>query len=150
MTEVATTLTLSAAVVAGLAGSGHCIAMCGGLAGALGMRAGATSSGDQSKFWNASIHHLGRLGGYSLAGLLCGQFGAALQSALDLSRLSVMLRVASGLLIVLVALRILVGWNVLGGLERAGARIWRGLQPLARYAARGGNRKRGFGRRRSW
>ena len=31
-------LRLGAALVAGLAGSGHCLAMCGGIAGALAMR----------------------------------------------------------------------------------------------------------------
>jgi sulfite exporter TauE/SafE len=33
-----TTLDLGAALVAGLAASGHCAAMCGGVAGALAMR----------------------------------------------------------------------------------------------------------------
>ena len=35
------TVSLGAALVAGLAGSGHCLAMCGGVAGALAMRGNA-------------------------------------------------------------------------------------------------------------
>jgi hypothetical protein len=139
---MASSITLSAAVLAGVAGSGHCLAMCGGLAGALGMRARARAADGRSTLRNAGIYHLGRLGGYALAGGLCGVFGAALRSALDLSSLTVALRVASGALIVLVGLRVLVGWNALRGLERAGAHFWRRLQPLARYAAQSDTRGR--------
>jgi sulfite exporter TauE/SafE len=35
MTDIAQALTLSAALMAGVAGSAHCLLMCGGLAGAL-------------------------------------------------------------------------------------------------------------------
>ena len=38
-------ITLAAAFAAGLAGSAHCFAMCGGFAGALGLRARATTAG---------------------------------------------------------------------------------------------------------
>ena len=37
-------LSLWAALVAGLAGSGHCLAMCGCIAGALAMRGNATGA----------------------------------------------------------------------------------------------------------
>lgn len=128
-------ISLWAALIAGLSGSAHCFAMCGGLAGALGMRARATSSG-RSAGMNALAYHVGRIGGYMLAGALCGTFGAGLQSALNLARLSVGLRIASGILLMLVAARILFAWNLLAWLDGLGARFWRRLQPAAHRAAR--------------
>ena len=128
-------ISLWAALIAGLSGSAHCFAMCGGLAGALGMRARATSSGRSAGF-NALAYHVGRIGGYMLAGALCGAFGAGLQSALDLARLSVGLRIASGVLLMLVAARVLFAWNLLAWLDGLGARFWRRLQPAAHRAAR--------------
>jgi sulfite exporter TauE/SafE len=106
--------------------------MCGGLASALGMRARATAINPSGALRVAVIYQAGRLGGYTLAGLLCGLFGAALQRVLDLSSLIVPIRVASGVLLVLVALRILFAWNALRWLERLGANFWKQLQPLVR------------------
>lgn len=130
MADTADVISLSAAFLAGIAGSAHCFAMCGGLAGALGMRARATSTGAGSAFGNALSYHLGRLGGYALAGALCGLIGATLQAVLDLVRLGTALRIASGVLLMLIALRMLSPWNPLRWLETSGAKFWRRLQPF--------------------
>lgn len=131
---MADTITLTAALTAGLAGSGHCLAMCGGLAGALGMRARASATSTTAAIRNASLYQAGRLGGYTLAGALFGSFSAAFKSFLHLPELAMGLRVLSGMLLVLIAARILFTWNALAGLERLGANFWRRLQPLARHA----------------
>ncbi|HLS81356.1 MAG TPA: sulfite exporter TauE/SafE family protein [Steroidobacter sp.] len=131
-------VTLTAALLAGFAGSGHCLAMCGGLAGALGMRARAASHDTTGVLARAMLYHAGRLGGYAVAGALCGALGATLHAALDLARISIGLRLASGVLLILVAMRVLFAWNALAGLERLGARLWRTIQPLAGRAALGG------------
>jgi len=135
-------ISLWAALIAGLSGSAHCLAMCGGLAGALGMRARAAGGNAAGALSHALAYHFGRISGYALAGALCGAFGAALQAVLDLSRLSVALRVASGVLLMLVAIRILFAWNMLGWLDGLGARFWRHLQPAARQAASGTSKGR--------
>lgn len=134
-----TGITLSAALLSGLAGSGHCLAMCGGLAGALGMRARAGAGTRFGAVRSATLYHLGRLGGYALAGLLFGLLGAGLASVLDFGRLAATLRLAAGLLVVLIALRTLFSWNLLGGIEQVGARFWRTVQPLARHTTRAGD-----------
>lgn len=126
----ATAITLSAAFVAGVAGSAHCFAMCGGLASALGMRARAIATGPSSAFSNALSYHAGRLGGYAIAGALFGLAGATLQAALDLARVGAALRIASGVLLMLIALRMLSPWNPLRWLETLGAGFWRRLQPF--------------------
>lgn len=130
MASSADAISLSAAFVAGIAGSAHCFAMCGGLAGALGMRARATASSASSAFSNASSYHVGRLSGYALAGALCGVIGASLQAVLDLARIGTALRIASGVLLLLISLRMLSPWNPLRWLEALGAKFWRRLQPL--------------------
>jgi hypothetical protein len=43
------------------------------------------------------LHHVGRLGGYSMAGALSGLFGATLQSAIDLPLLATTARLAAAL-----------------------------------------------------
>src|SRR6185436_14166344 len=42
------------------------------------------------------------------------------------------LRIASGMLLLLIAARMLLNWNGLAPIERAGARVWRWIQPLTR------------------
>jgi sulfite exporter TauE/SafE len=133
---------LSAAFVAGVAGSTHCFAMCGGMSAALGMRSRATAVDARAAFVNASAYQLGRIGGYAIAGALFGFAGATLQSMFDLMRIGAALRIASGILLILIALRLLIRWNALGGVERLGARFWSKLQPLAQRAARSEGRGR--------
>ena len=128
MTDTANAISLSAAFVAGIAGSAHCFAMCGGLAGAFGMRARAANA--SGAFGNALSYHVGRLSGYTVAGAICGLLGATLQSVLDLARIGSWLRIASGVLLLLIALRMLSPWNPLHWLETLGAKFWRRLQPL--------------------
>lgn len=129
---------VSAAFIAGLAGSMHCLAMCGGMAGALGMRARAGSTSTGHVLAHSSLYQLGRVGGYAIAGAVCGFAGSMVQFVLDLARMGTGLRVAGGVLLIFLALRLLLRWNGLAPLERLGARFWSTLQPLARREARRG------------
>lgn len=133
MADAADVISLSAAFTAGIAGSAHCFAMCGGLAGAFGMR--VRSSATSSACANALPYHAGRLSGYAVAGAACGLLGATLQTLLDLARIGAWLRTASGVLLLLIAVRMLSPWNPLHWLETLGAKFWRGLQPLTRKTA---------------
>ena len=132
MTDAVNAISISAAFAAGVAGSAHCFAMCGGLAGAFGMRSRQTMTSTSNAFSKALPYHAGRLGGYVLAGAVCGLLGATLQSIVDLASIGAWLRTASGVLLLLIALRMLSPWNPLRWLEALGAKFWRGLQPLTR------------------
>ena len=132
----ASAISFSAAFVAGIAGSTHCFAMCGGMAGALGMRARTLATNPAGVFLNAATYQFGRICGYTIVGLIFGLAGATLQSTFDLMRIGAALRIASGVLLILIALRILIRWNPLVALERFGARFWSMLQPLTQRAAR--------------
>jgi len=135
MIDATATMSAPAALLAGLAGSAHCLTMCGGIASALGMRARATAINPAGTLRVALTYQAGRLSGYTLSGLLVGLFGETLQRVLNLSNLIVPIRVASGVLLVLVALRVLFSWNALRSLEHLGAQFWRHLQPLIRHTS---------------
>ena len=77
-------LSLGAALIAGLAGSGHCLAMCGGIAGALAMR-GSSEQGTPSRLALALAYNLARVASYTLAGALAGLLGRTLLRAVDVA-----------------------------------------------------------------
>lgn len=133
MTDITGVVTLSAAFMAGIAGSAHCVLMCGGLAGALSMRSRTVASA-RGAWRDAALYHIGRVGGYTTAGALFGLFGATLQSAVNLPLFATVARLAAGLLVMLAAVRVLFGLNALAWIERLGARFWKLVQPIARQA----------------
>lgn len=137
------TITLGAALVAGLAGSGHCLGMCGGIAGALAMR--GSTAGTQRSFGPrlalSLAYNVSRVASYAIAGALAGLLGRALLRAVDVAPLSLALRVLAGLVMIAAAGRLLFGWRLLDPLEAAGSSLWRRLAPGAGRGAR----RAGFG-----
>ena len=123
------TLNLGAALLAGLAASGHCAAMCGGIAGALAMR--DREAGTGTRVANVLAYNLSRVASYAVAGAIAGLLGAVLLRAVDVRPLSVAFRVLSGLIMVAVAGRLLFGWRLLDPLEAAGSGLWRRIAPMA-------------------
>jgi uncharacterized protein len=124
-----------AAFIAGLAGSAHCFGMCGGMAGALGMRARLGARSPAQGAARAVLYHVGRIGGYASIGALGGAFGHSAHWALDFTRFESLLRVVAGVLTLLVGIRLLSRWNAFAPLERLGAKLWIKLQPLTRRAS---------------
>lgn len=127
-------ISLAAAFVAGIAGSVHCLAMCGGISGALGMHARRRGLAPRRAIAHALCQQLGRIASYAAVGALCGAFAGALASLLDLNRLALAARVLAGLFLMALATRVLFAWRWFGAVERLGARAWRLLAPLAREA----------------
>jgi sulfite exporter TauE/SafE len=125
-------LTLVAALTAGLLGSGHCLGMCGGIAGALGASARTATASAAGAAWYALVFNLGRVCGYALIGALAGLLGGGLVSMADLPAWSATARGLTGLLMVMIGLQIAFRWSLLGFIERSGARFWARLAPLAR------------------
>ncbi len=117
---------LVAAALAGLLGGVHCAAMCGGIA--TGFSAMSRGGG----LTVALQANLGRVGGYVLAGALVGGFGGGLLQVARIDALALALRMATGLVLILVALRLLDRSGRLDVLGRPGTRAWRWLQPLQR------------------
>jgi uncharacterized protein len=136
MTPDPSALSLGAAFVAGLAASGHCIAMCGGIAGALAMRRPDASFGTKLSY--ALAYNLSRVTSYAVAGALAGLLGRTLLHAVDVKPLSIAFRVVAGLIMLAAAAKLLFGWRLLDPIESAGSGLWRRVAPFARMQGQAG------------
>ena len=122
-------LTLSAALLLGLAASAHCTVMCGGIASALGLATARDPQGRQRLDLLVG-YQLGRVLSYSLAGLLlAGAFGGLL-TLLDSETLRRTLRVISAAAFMFAALVALGSVRDRG--FGPGQRLWQRLAPLAK------------------
>ncbi|SEA31363.1 sulfite exporter TauE/SafE family protein [Microbulbifer marinus] len=112
---------IAAALAIGFLGSSHCIGMCGGIAGALGMAV----PGQKTAWLQLTSYSAGRLGSYTLMGAVAGALGAAALPTLT------PLRLLAGFMLIAMALYIAGVWRGLVWLEKGGAYLWRYLQPLS-------------------
>lgn len=112
---------VAAALAIGFLGSSHCIGMCGGIAGALGMAV----PGQKTAWGQLAGYSIGRVGSYTLMGALAGALGAAVLPALG------PLRLLAGFMLIAMALYIAGWWRGLVWLEKGGSYLWRYLQPLS-------------------
>ena len=106
-------LSPAAALVAGLAGSGHCLAMCGGIAGALALRDGGPQATPSSRLLLALAYNVARVASYTVAGALAGLLGGALLQTVNVAPLSIAFRVLAGAIMIAAAGRLLFGWRLL-------------------------------------
>ncbi len=118
-------LVLGAALLTGLLGGAHCVAMCGGI---------ATGFSVHSRGWLAALQpNLGRVTGYVLAGAIVGGLGGGLLGVARIPQLGIAMRALVGIVLVVAGLRML---DRKGRLPRfaggPGNRLWRALQPLQR------------------
>mgnify|MGYP002718350390 FL=1 len=117
-------LTLGAALLAGLMGGVHCAAMCGGIA--TGFSAMSPGGG-----WRMALEpNLGRVGGYVIAGAIAGGLGHGILSLARVDWLAWGLRAAVGLVLVVVALRLLDRGGRLRLMSRPASGLWTRLRPL--------------------
>jgi sulfite exporter TauE/SafE len=124
-------LALITVFAAGLLGSTHCLAMCGGIATALG---GTRTAGERT--WQPLLHQVGRVISYGIAGAMAGALGAGPGVLFPGPHWGEILRLATALMVVAIGLDIALGsrarsrWLQLP--ERLGARLWRRIAPAAR------------------
>jgi hypothetical protein len=151
MSPDADTLSLGAAFLAGLAASGHCLGMCGGIAGALAMRAQrAPIASTGSKIATGMAYNLSRIASYAVAGALAGLLGRTLLRAVDVAPLSIAFRILAGLIMLAAAGRLLFGWRLLDPLEAAGSGLWRRIAPWAGRQGRSGGLAGAIGLGLAW
>ncbi len=125
-------ITMPAALLLGLAASGHCVVMCGGIGGALGMATARGRSG-RTRVTLLLAYQVGRILSYAIAGLLAGGLLGGVVgviAAVDFAAVSAGLRL-------LAAAALLVAAAVAFGLLRdngfgAGSALWQRLAPLGR------------------
>lgn len=94
---------LAMALTAGLLGSGHCLGMCGSLVSAFFMRFVPAH-----RQWVAALaYHGGRIGVYTLVGLLAGALGMVLTSTGAIGKVQGILQIFAGLVVMLLGLDLL-------------------------------------------
>ena len=120
------------AFLAGLAGSVHCIGMCGGIVAALAMTRGAQPIG--SRLGSQLCYNLGRVSTYTLLGALAGLAGSSLD-LVALRSVSSWFFIGANLLVIVVGLSSALGLSALNlsSLEGRGARFF--AAPLKRVIA---------------
>lgn len=119
---------LTAALLTGLLGSVHCLVMCSGVA--TGLAAASDGGTGRSAASAAVTLNIGRVLGYTMAGILVGAFGTRLLRWIDVEQAVWMLRLGVGVVLILIGLRLLDGRDRLRIVGRLSQRVWQGLRPL--------------------
>jgi len=116
---------LVSALILGLLGGGHCLAMCGGLMGALTLAIPREQRSRRLRLLAA--YNLGRIFSYACAGLLIGLLGWAVINSPG----AMLLRVVAALLLISMGLYLAGWWSGMTRIEGLGRWLWRFIQPIA-------------------
>lgn len=117
-------IVVGGAVLSGLLGSAHCLLMCSGIATSINPR------NSKPSIWIAFQPNLGRVLGYTLAGAAVGALGGGMLQIARNPNLALALRSLVGMVLIVVALRMLDSRGRLGLLRSPGGNVWRWLQPI--------------------
>jgi hypothetical protein len=123
---------LAAAFLVGLLGGVHCVGMCGGIVGALTSGLAGQLRTSRGRFALALLaYNGGRISSYTLAGVFVGAVG---QQAGQWSWLEgyPVGRILAAVIMILFGFYLAGWWHALLVLERAGARLWKYIEPLGR------------------
>ncbi|WP_067563126.1 sulfite exporter TauE/SafE family protein [Halofilum ochraceum] len=124
--------TLGAAFIAGIAGSAHCMGMCGGIVASLGLGTAGERSGPWRSLGYALLYNGGRIASYTVAGVIVGSVGLLAGGSLQAPGTGVVLRAITGLVLIAIGLQVAFGLRLLQPIERVGLRLWGRIAPLAR------------------
>ena len=122
--------TVLGAFLVGLAGTIHCIGMCGGIAGVLS--SGMTAQPSTRRVFIVLGYNVGRVASYSLAGAIAGGIGETVFSLVGRHAAHVIAGVVSALFLIALGAYLAGWWSYITILERAGARFWRYIEPIGR------------------
>ena len=119
---------LSAALLAGLLGSAHCLGMCAGISGLFAVNAEVASM--RRSIPTALVYNTGRIVTYAVLGTVVAAFGSVVIKASP--NLAAGIRLLSGAIIILVGLKIAFDFRFLNVIERMGGSLWARIAPAAR------------------
>jgi sulfite exporter TauE/SafE len=119
---------LSAALLAGLLGSAHCLGMCAGISGLFAVNAEIASLRAQLPF--ALAYNLGRVCSYAFLGIVVATFGSVIVKASP--GVAGAVRLLSGAIIILVGLKVAFDIRILNIVERMGTTLWSRIAPAAK------------------
>ncbi len=118
--------TLFTALVAGLLGSLHCMAMCGGISTSL-----ALGSEQTARLRMPWLYNLGRLFSYTLFGTLAGGLGLVIDQFMPTNDTGLGLRQLTGAMMLLIGAWLAFRLSWLERLTAFGTGIWQRIAPLA-------------------
>ncbi len=118
---------LSAALLAGLVGSAHCLGMCAGISGLFAVNAEVASL--RRSVPTALVYNAGRVITYAVLGMIVAAFGSVVVKASP--NLAVGVRMLSGIIIILVGLKVAFDLRILNVIERMGGTLWARIAPAA-------------------
>ncbi len=125
-------LNLPGAFIVGLLGGVHCLGMCGGIVGALTLGLPQQNAAS-SRFWVLQLsYNLGRILSYMIAGTIAGGLGLLLAQAGPLQYVQQLLSIIAGLFMIVLGLYLGGWWTGLARVEKAGAVVWKRIEPLGR------------------
>ena len=123
----------------GLAGSVHCVGMCGGIVGAITASGGGKGRVAATPVVQAPkpthtlarvlAYNAGRIGSYMLAGAMAGGLAGGAQSLARLAGLQLGFYWLANLMLIALGLYLMNAWHGLTKLEQAGRVLWRRAQP---------------------
>jgi sulfite exporter TauE/SafE len=111
------------ALLMGLLGSGHCVAMCGGISSVV------CAGGPKGRY--AIAYNTGRILSYSVVGIAAGTLGS-LPIGVPLDVLRFALRALAAVCLLSVGLHLVGLPSFVRAIESAGAPVWRRVAPLAK------------------
>jgi sulfite exporter TauE/SafE len=137
-------MTLLPVFLVGLAGSVHCVGMCGGIVGALSAAAPAPARALASvipirpqagavSVSRVLAYNGGRIASYMMAGALAGSLAGGAVRLTQLASLQLIFYWIANLMLVALGLYLMDAWRGLLRLEAAGQRAWRHLLPLLKW-----------------
>ena len=118
---------LTAALLAGLLGSAHCLGMCAGISGLFAVNSNITTL--RSQIPMAIIYNAGRVASYAVLGIIVGMFGSLIVKATP--GIAGGIRLLSGVVIILVGLKVAFDLRLLNPIERMGGTLWARIAPAA-------------------
>jgi sulfite exporter TauE/SafE len=133
-------LNLFPVFLVGLAGSVHCVGMCGGIVSAFSMAPAfpvavvtqaAPRAADSAV--RTMAYNTGRIGSYGLAGAIAGGLAGGARTLAGLTSLQVGGYWLANLMLVVLGLYLMGAWKGLTRLELLGQGLWSRLRPLMSY-----------------
>ncbi|MDX1605527.1 MAG: sulfite exporter TauE/SafE family protein [Candidatus Competibacterales bacterium] len=117
---------LLAALYAGLAGSTHCLGMCGGIA-ALG------GTGSVRPAIQVPVYNLGRIVSYVVAGMIGATAFRWLAGTLPVDVARSVVTIVASIILIGLGIYFLSGRSMFGALEAVGRRVWQKIAPVTRH-----------------
>ena len=118
---------LAAALLAGLLGSAHCLGMCAGISGLFAVNSNITTLRNQIPM--ALTYNAGRVTSYAVLGIIVGTFGGVIVKTTP--GIAGGIRLLSGVVIILVGLKVAFDLRLLNPIERMGGTLWARIAPAA-------------------